>query len=52
MLAGLQQHFGETFARNATLLSKQRILAPVSRELALSQRLAASEVTRRWLLSP
>lgn len=52
VLAGLQQHFGETFARNATLLSKQRILAPVSRELALSQRLAASEVTRRWLLSP
>lgn len=45
----IRNHFGLAYARNATLLSRERIYAPVSRELALSQRLAASEVTRQWL---
>ena len=48
-LEGIRSHFGEAYARNATLLSRERIRAPISRELALSLRLADSEVTRRWL---
>ncbi|AHV93215.1 integral membrane sensor hybrid histidine kinase domain protein [Bordetella holmesii ATCC 51541] len=46
---GVRDHFGRAFAENFTQLSRQRILAPVSREMALSTRLANSEVTRRWL---
>lgn len=38
------------FAANFTLLNRERILAPVSRELALSLRLAGSQVIRQWLL--
>lgn len=49
-LQGVRDHFGEAYARNATLLSRERIRAPISRELALSLRLADSEVTRQWLL--
>lgn len=49
VLDGVRDHFGRAFADNFTQLNRQRILAPVSRELALSQRLADSEVTRRWL---
>ncbi|KAF1061041.1 MAG: Methyl-accepting chemotaxis protein McpH [Pseudomonas citronellolis] len=49
MLDGVRDHFGRAFSDNFTQLNRQRILAPVSRELALSQRLADSEVTRRWL---
>ena len=49
VLDGVREHFGRAFADNFTQLNRQRILAPVSRELALSQRLADSEVTRRWL---
>ncbi|MFC4278942.1 biofilm regulation protein phosphatase SiaA [Achromobacter aloeverae] len=45
----VREHFGRAYADNFALLSRQRILAPVSRELALSQRLAYSEVTRLWL---
>jgi len=45
-----KRYFGTAYARNLTLLSKQKILAPIARELALSERLAASEVTREWLL--
>ena len=48
-LEGIRGHFGEAYARNATLLSRERIRAPISRELALSLRLADSEVTRQWL---
>ncbi|KAF0815233.1 Methyl-accepting chemotaxis protein McpH [Andreprevotia sp. IGB-42] len=47
----IRTHLGDAFARNFTLLNRERILAPVSRELALSLRLAHSEVTRRWLLA-
>lgn len=49
LLDGVRDHFGRAFADNFTQLNRQRILAPVSRELALSLRLADSEVTRRWL---
>jgi acetyltransferase-like isoleucine patch superfamily enzyme len=49
VLDGVREHFGRAFSDNFTQLNRQRVLAPVSRELALSQRLADSEVTRRWL---
>ncbi|WP_202798615.1 biofilm regulation protein phosphatase SiaA [Achromobacter xylosoxidans] len=49
VLDGVREHFGRAFSDNFTQLNRQRILAPVSRELALSLRLADSEVTRRWL---
>ncbi|MEH6565857.1 MAG: biofilm regulation protein phosphatase SiaA [Halopseudomonas sp.] len=52
LLSGIQQHFGEAYARNATLLSREKIRAPISRELALSLRLANSEVTLQWLKDP
>lgn len=45
----IRTHFGEAFARNTTLLQREKIFAPLSRELALSLRLADSEVTRQWL---
>lgn len=50
VLQGIHQHFGDAYARNATLLQRERIYAPISRELALSLRFANSEVTRQWLL--
>ena len=49
-LQSIEANLGTAFARNATQYNKQRILTPVLRELALSQRLADSEITRRWLL--
>ena len=49
-LASIEDNLGAGFARNATRYSKQSILAPVSRELALSQQLARSQVTKRFLL--
>ena len=48
-LGTIEANLGTAFARNTTQLNKQRILAPVARELALSQQLAASEITRQWL---
>lgn len=50
VLEGVRAYFGEAFAENFTRLNREQILAPVSRELALSMRLADSHVTRRWLL--
>lgn len=50
VLDTVRTHFGEAYARNVTLLSAQNILAPVARDLALSQRLADSVLTRKWLL--
>ena len=50
ILDAVRQHFGEAYATNFTRLKRQSILAPVSRELALSQRLAASVLARQWLL--
>ncbi|MGM0675808.1 MAG: biofilm regulation protein phosphatase SiaA [Pseudomonadota bacterium] len=52
VLEGARQHFGEAFAENFTRLKRERIVAPITRDLALSVRLANSQVTRRWLLDP
>jgi serine phosphatase RsbU (regulator of sigma subunit) len=49
VLDGIHQRFAQAYARNATLLNREKIFAPVSRELALALRLADSEVTRQWL---
>ena len=43
ILDSVRNHFGEAYARNLTQLKRQRILAPISRDLALSKRLANSE---------
>lgn len=48
-LQAVEAKLGTAYARNATQYHKQRILAPIMRELTLSQRLADSEVVRRWL---
>lgn len=48
-LDGIHQRFAQAYARNATLLNREKIFAPVSRELALALRLADSQVTRQWL---
>lgn len=48
-LGDIRGHFGEAYARNFTLLHRQQIAAPLSRELALSKRLANSLGTRQWL---
>ena len=50
ILDSVRNHFGEAYARNLTQLKRQRILAPISRDLALSKRLANSEITRQWLM--
>lgn len=48
----VRRHFAGAYAEQYTLLQMQRIMAPVSRELALSRRFADSVVTREWLQSP
>lgn len=48
-LDAVKAHFGEGYARNFTELHRERILGPISRELALAQRLADSVVVRQWL---
>ena len=48
-IQGVREDFGLAYARNLNELSRQRILAPVSRELALALRLAESEALRQWL---
>src|SRR5690606_28354701 len=45
----VRMHFGKAYADNLTLLNRQKILAPIRVDLALSLRLARSEVTRQWL---
>ncbi|MCE8032534.1 MAG: biofilm regulation protein phosphatase SiaA [Halomonas sp.] len=45
----VRRHFANAYAENYTLLHMQRILAPVSRELALAQRFANSLAVRQWL---
>lgn len=49
-LQSMRLHLGAGFTRNFTLLSRERILAPVTRELALSLRLADSQTVKQWLL--
>ena len=50
-LQGVQNRFGEAYARNVVQLNRERLFAPVTRELALAQRLAESQITRAWLLA-
>ncbi|MBN8726743.1 MAG: biofilm regulation protein phosphatase SiaA [Xanthomonadales bacterium] len=52
LAAGARAQFGAAYARNFTLLHRERILAPISRELALSQRLADSVLLKRMLRDP
>lgn len=47
-----RSQFGLAYARNFTQLERERILAPLSRELALAQRLAGSPLLRRMLIDP
>ncbi|MHB0817543.1 biofilm regulation protein phosphatase SiaA [Stutzerimonas stutzeri] len=49
VLDGIQNRFGEAYARNLVQLNRERMFAPVSRELALAQRLAGSQLTLAWL---
>src|SRR5690606_28479181 len=49
VLDGMQNRFAEAYARNLVQLNRERIFAPVSRELALAQRLAGSQLTLAWL---
>ncbi|HSH57199.1 MAG TPA: biofilm regulation protein phosphatase SiaA [Halomonas sp.] len=51
-LDNVRQHFATRYAEQYTLLHMQKILTPVSRELALSRRFADSVVTREWLNDP
>lgn len=48
----VRRHFAGAYAEQYTLLQMQRIMAPVSRELALARRFAGSVVTREWLADP
>ncbi|RZI44777.1 HAMP domain-containing protein [Herbaspirillum sp. HC18] len=48
-IESIRSHLGTAYTRNFTLLNRERILAPVTRELALSLRLANSEIIRQWL---
>jgi len=49
---GVREHFSTAYADNFTLLNRQKILAPLSRELALSRRLARAGVTQAYMLDP
>ncbi|MCQ4259790.1 biofilm regulation protein phosphatase SiaA [Stutzerimonas stutzeri] len=48
-LKGIQSRFGDAYARNVVQFNRERLFAPVTRELALAQRLAESQITRAWL---
>ncbi|MFO5795674.1 hypothetical protein, partial [Klebsiella pneumoniae] len=49
-MAAIRTLFGLAYAKNFTLLHRQKILAPVSRELALSRRFDETVETRDWLM--
>lgn len=42
----IRMHLGLTYAENSTLLRRQKILTPISRELVLSRRFIESVMTR------
>ena len=46
----VEENLGAAYVRNLTQYNRQRILTPVLRELALSQRLAGSQLSRDLLL--
>ena len=47
---GIRVNFGKAYARNTTLLNREKVFGRLSRELALAKRLARSQLTRDWLL--
>lgn len=49
VINNIQEYFSTAYLRNFTLLKKQEIVAPISRELALSLRMADSVITKEWL---
>lgn len=49
VVASVQEYFGQAYARNLTDLSRQRIQAPILRDLALSERLASTQLLLAWL---
>ncbi|MCG2586887.1 biofilm regulation protein phosphatase SiaA [Massilia sp. TS11] len=49
VLDGIRDYYGSAYARSSVKLLKEEVFARVARELALSQRLARSEITRSWL---
>jgi phosphoserine phosphatase RsbU/P len=48
-IRAIEAHYGAAFARNYSVVLKQRMVAPINRELALALRLARSEITRDWV---
>lgn len=48
-IEAIEVHLGTAYATNYTQFNRARILAPIERELALSQQMASSEVTRGWI---
>lgn len=49
LLTDVRTHFGEAFATQFTGLNRQNILAPVSRDLALSRRFADTQLLKDWM---
>lgn len=45
----VRNQFSRAYAENYTLLQMQRILTPISRELALAERFAQSPATQAWM---
>jgi serine phosphatase RsbU (regulator of sigma subunit) len=50
VIDGIRDNLGQAYARNTTLLNREKIFSPISRELALMNRLADSQVSKEWLL--
>lgn len=49
IIGGVQTFFVEQYAQTTTALARERLVAPVSRQLALARRFAALTSTRSWL---
>lgn len=49
-LSVIENHYAAAFTRNYALVLKQRMVAPINRELALALRLARSQLTLDWIL--
>lgn len=49
IIGGVQSFFVEQYAQTTTALARERLVAPVSRQLALARRFATLTSTRAWL---
>lgn len=49
VVGGVQAFFVEQYAQTTTALARERLVAPVSRQLALARRFASLTSTRDWL---